>query len=411
LPAPHRSEDRLAAAEGVIVVGAGPVGLVTALALAQRGIGVTVLEAEPALTRDLRAGSFHPPTLEMLAPLGITERLLALGIKVPRWQLRDRHAGLVAEWDLALLEGDTPYPYRLHVEQYKLTPIAHELLSAAGGEVRFATRFLDASQDAAGVIARIETADGVEERRAAWLIGADGGRSKVRKTIGVEFEGFTWPERFLVTSTPYDLAPHGFAMNAYVADPDEWAAVFKMPGDGPPGLWRIAFPIPEAVSDEAALSAAFVEQRLQGFLARPARYDVSYKSIYKVHQRVAADFRRGRILLAGDAAHVNNPLGAMGLNSGIHDAANLAPKLAAVIKDGADPTLLDRYVRQRRQTNIDYIQAQSIRNKCLLEERDPKIRAERLDEARRTAADPKRAYEFLLNSSMIASVRRAETIQ
>jgi 3-(3-hydroxy-phenyl)propionate hydroxylase len=393
----------------VIVVGAGPVGLVVALALAQRGIAVTVVEAEPALTRDLRAGSFHPPTLEMLAPLGITERLLAIGIKVPRWQLRDRLAGIVAEWDLGLLRDETRHPYRLHIEQYKLTPIALELFAALGGEVRFATRFIDARQDESEVV--VAAGDGEEELRAGWLVGADGGRSAVRKAMGVAFEGFTWPERFLVTSTRYDLAAHGFAPNAYVADPDEWAAVFKMPGDGPPGLWRIAFPIAEGIADETALSEAFVEKRLQGFLARPDRYDVPYKGIYKVHQRVAADFRRGRMLLAGDAAHVNNPLGAMGLNSGIHDAANLAPKLAAVIKDGAEVALLDRYTRQRRQTNIDYIQAQSIRNKRLLEERDPRVRAERLDEMRAIAADPERAYQFLLNSSMIASVRRAEAIE
>jgi 3-(3-hydroxy-phenyl)propionate hydroxylase len=400
----------MAARGPVIVVGAGPAGLTVALSLTLQGVPVIVLESEPELPRDLRAGSFHPPTVEMLGPLGVAEDFLALGIKVPRWQIRDRRE-VVVEWDLGLIADATPYPFRLHVEQYKLTPLLHRRLRSVGGaEPRFGHRFLDATQDADGVAARVETSGGVETLRGRYLVGADGGRSAVRHSMGVEFEGFTWPERFLVASTAYDLAPHGFTPNAYVTDPAEWAAIFKMPHEGPPGLWRILVPSDPDMPEEALLEASYVEERLQNFLPRAERYEIAYTSTYKVHQRVASDFRVGRMLLVGDAAHVNNPLGALGLNGALHAAVNLAEKLGPVWRGEAEETLLDRYVRQRRQANVEFVQAQSIRNKELLQERDPAVRAERLAELRRTAADRGRAREFLLRSSMIASVRRAAEI-
>ena len=400
----------MAAREPVIIVGAGPAGLTVALSLALQDVPVIVLESEPRLPRDLRAGSFHPPTVEMMGPLGIAEDFLALGIKVPRWQIRDRR-GVVAEWDLGLIADATPYPFRLHVEQYKLTPLLQRrLMDLGGADLRFGHAFLDATQDADGVTARVETAGGVASMRGRYLVGADGGRSAVRHTMGVAFEGFTWPERFLVASTPYDLAPHGFTPNAYVSDPVDWAAIFKMPHEGPPGLWRILVPTDPDLPEEALLEQSYVEARLQRFLPRPETYEVAYKSTYKVHQRVASEFRIGRMLLVGDAAHVNNPLGAFGLNGALHAAVNLGEKLAPVWRGDAEERLLDRYVRQRRQANIEFVQAQSIRNKELLEEREPAVRAERLQELRRIAADPMRAREFLLRSSMIASVRRAAEV-
>ena len=401
----------MATRDPVLIVGAGPAGLTAALSLALQDVPVLVLEAEPKLPRDLRAGSFHPPTIEMMGPLGVAEDFLALGIKVPRWQIRDRR-DVIVEWDLGLLADETPYPFRLHVEQYKLTPLLYRRLQQIGGsEVRFSHTFLDATQDANGVVARVQTPDGIETFRGRYLVGADGGRSAVRHTMGVAFEGFTWPERFLVTSTYYDLAPHGFTPNAYITDPVDWSAIFKMPHEGPPGLWRILFPTDPEIPEEVVMAADNVERLLQNFLPRTEPYAVEYKSTYRVHQRVASDFRVGRMLVVGDAAHVNNPLGAFGLNGSVHAAVNLAEKLGPVWRGEAAETLLDRYVRQRRQANIEFVQAQSIRNKQLLDERDPALRAQRLDEIRRTGADPALAKQFLLRSSMIASVRRAAEIE
>jgi 3-(3-hydroxy-phenyl)propionate hydroxylase len=397
----------------VLVVGAGPVGLITALGLASKGVPVTVIERESALTQDLRAGSFHPPTMEMMAPLGITERFLKIGIQVPRWQIRDRDTGVVAEFDLGLLSDITPYPYRFHCEQFKLTPIAYDLLRQYPHvAVRFSTGFESAVQTNDKVIATVTTPGGSETIEAAWLVGADGGRSNVRKTMEVDFPGHTWPDRFLVTGTRYDLAPHGYTPNAYIADPECFSAIFQMPYDRPPGLWRVLFSITDPnISDETLMAPDNVERLMQGLVQRNERYDIVHTGIYKVHQRVATTFRKGRMLLAGDAAHVNNPLGAMGLNGGIHDACNLYPKLAAVFNGEAGEALLDRYVRQRHAVQVEFVQELSTRNKKLLEERDPDVRAESLDQLRRIGADPKLAREYLIKSSMIASVRRAELIE
>jgi 3-(3-hydroxy-phenyl)propionate hydroxylase len=391
----------------VLVVGAGPVGLTVALSLAHQSVPVQVIESEPGLTVDQRAGSFHPPTLEMLEPLGVTAEMQRIGIKVPHWQVRDRKQGVIVEWDLGLIADHTPYPYRFHLEQHRLTPILfHRLHAYRHASVRFSTQFTEAMQDGESVT--VQTSSGIV--KTPWLIACDGGRSVIRKGLGIEFEGFTWPERFIVISTIEDFAAHGFTSNAYVADPKEWAAVFHMPHDRPSGLWRLAFPVHPDENEQAVLVDEAVEARMQRFVARPEPYEVPYKGIYRVHQRVARQWRVGRILLAGDAAHLNNPLGAFGLNGGLHDAIMLADYLGKVWRREAGEELLDRYVRQRRTANVEFVQSQSIANKRMLEEADPAARERNFDELRRTAADREAARDFLLKSSMIWSVQRASEI-
>lgn len=395
----------------VIVVGAGPVGLLTALALARRDVPVLVLEAEPGLTKDLRAGTYHPPSLEMMAPYGITGEMLKTAIRVPRWQIRDKREGVVVEWDVSLISDLTPYPYRLHLEQHRLTPMIHsKLKECANAEVRFSHEVTGFTQDAGKVTVTARTPGGEAHIEASWLVGADGGRSTVRKSMGVAFDGYTWPERFVVASTSYDFAPHGYTMNAYVADPVEWSAMFKMPGDGPPGMWRVLWPIPPEEDEAAALSEESIERHLQHFQPKAGRYPIQYRSLYKVHQRVAGDFRAGRALLAGDAAHLNNPIGAFGLNGGIHDAINLADKLARVCRGEGGEELLDLYVRQRRTVNLEYVQEYSVRNLRRLAARSEEERRRNFDELRRAASTAEGTREFLLISSMIASVRRANAI-
>jgi 3-(3-hydroxy-phenyl)propionate hydroxylase len=395
----------------VVVAGAGPTGLMCALALARRGVPVVVCEAEANLTHDLRAGSFHPPTQEMMAPYGITARMHEHGLQVRRWQIRSRRDGLVAEFDLGVLADITPYPYRLHLEQHRLTPIQLDILrNEALAEVHFNHRITGFEEKERSVLVRFESEGIPGKLEASWLVGADGGRSTIRKRLPVEFEGFTWPEQFLVVSTPYDFARHGFTMNAYIADPVEWAAIFKMPDAGPPGLWRLAFPCDPGLPDDALLDPPSVQKRMQGFLSINSDYEIRNQSIYRVHQRVANEWRCGRVLLAGDAAHLNNPLGGFGLNSGVHDAVNLADKLAKVWRGEAGEELLDLYVRQRRAATIEQVQAMSIRNKRLLEERDPEVQRKRMEELVAIAADPQRARAHLLESSMISGLKKSEAI-
>ncbi len=396
----------------VVIAGAGPTGLMCALALTRQGIPVVLFEAEPTLTRDLRAGSFHPPTLEMMASYGITARMLEIGINVRYWQIRNKPGDLVAQFDLNLLADETPYPFRLHLEQHRLTPIQLDILKAEGvAEIKFGHRVIGFTQNNDGVAVTVESDNGVRTVEGSWLIGADGGRSVVRKETGFEFEGFTWPEIFVVVSTPYDFGARGFARNTYIADPVEFGAMFKLPDEGPPGLWRLAYPANPEESDEALVAPDRVEAALQRFAAKPDPYEVRYKSTYRVHQRVAQDFRAGRVLLAGDSAHLNNPLGGFGLNSGIHDAVNLCDKLGRLWRGEGGPELLDLYSRQRRAATIEQVQAMSIRNKRMMEERDPAVQRARLEEMIAVTADPVRAKEHLLNTSMISGLRRAERVQ
>jgi 3-(3-hydroxy-phenyl)propionate hydroxylase len=396
----------------VVVAGAGPTGLLCAIALARQGVPVVVCEAEASLAHDLRAGSYHPPTQEMMAEYGITQRMHEHGIKVRRWQIRERRSDLVAEFDLGVLADETPYPYRLHLEQHRLTPIQLDVLRREpSAQVHFGHRVTGFEQQGDTLRVKVES-DGIPGTfEASWLIGADGGRSTIRKRLPVEFEGFTWPEQFLVASTPYDFSRHGFALNAYIADPTEWSALFKMPDAGPPGVWRVVFPCETSMPDDALLDDRHVQARMQGFLSRSGPYEIRHKVIYRVHQRVASEWRVGRVLLAGDAAHLNNPLGAFGLNSGIHDAVNLAEKLGRVWRGEGEDGLLDAYVRQRRAATVEAVQAMSIRNKRLLEERDPKVQRARMQELVEIAGDPARARAHLLDTSMISGLRRSREIQ
>ena len=233
----------------------------------------------------------------------------------------------------------------------------------------------------------------------------------MRRRSGIKFAGFTWPERFIVLTTPYDFeAERGYCYRSYFADPGAWCNCFKVSADGPPGLWRTVYPTDPAQSEQDILSDAGVQARMQSFFPSPKPFEIVHRNLYVTHQRVAETFRKGRVLLAGDAAHVNNPIGGMGLNGGIQDAVNLSDKLVRVLLDAASERLLDLYDLQRRTVAIEFVQEQSIANKKRLEARDPKTRQRNLEELCETAADPERARQFLLRSSMIASQRRAEEI-
>ena len=214
----------------------------------------------------------------------------------------------------------------------------------------------------------------------------------VRKSQDIGFEGFTWPERFLVIMTTFDFEPLGFAFSRYTMDPVEWAATFKVPGEDGRGVWRCVFPTRPEEAEHELLDFARAADRLDAFVPSSRGAEVSHTNLYAVHQRVATTYRRGRVLLADDAAHVNNPLGGMGLNFGLHDAHGLAQRLAKIWQGAAPDALLDQYDRQRRAVAEQYLQGQTIANKQLLEEReapgDPRANGEApaAHAARRAAA-------------------------
>jgi 3-(3-hydroxy-phenyl)propionate hydroxylase len=349
----------------------------------------------------------------MLDELGVTEKIIPLGLISSAYRFHDRVShSVVAEFDLALMQDEFRFPFVLQYEQYKLTAsIAAEYANASDFDVRFSHAVTGLAETADGVDIEVRSPSGVERIRADYVVGCDGGRSTVRKLAGIEFEGFTYPERFIKIATSFDFgkANPKVAFRNYFSDPNEWCNLFKVQGKRPPGLWRAIMPIQADETDDIALSPERIEARLQKFFPNSGRYEIEYVNVYGAHQCVAATFRKGRVLLAGDAAHVNNPIGGMGMNGGIHDGINLADKLARVIHGESDE-LLDLYSRQRRHAAVKYVQAQTIANKRLMEERDPAIRKRNFDELRRTAENPDTAKAYMRRAALADSLRDAAAV-
>jgi 3-(3-hydroxy-phenyl)propionate hydroxylase len=398
----------------VVVIGAGPVGLCLALRLAQQEIPVAVVEAlgeDNFLEQVPRAGTNHPATLELFDAIGLYAKLEPRGIVAPLFHYWDRHENrLIAEFDHAHLRDDTRFPYVLQCERIK---IVEEALALARAhpliDVRLSTTFTSFTQGADGVTAHVTNQDGEDETIVgAYLVSGEGARSIVRKDLGIEFEGFTYSDRTLNIEVAYDFRRHGYTERNYISDPDEWSNLFHW--KGPPDRWRVHFPTAPDDDEEAICRPDALQARLQRFLPTGRDFDIVGSNLYTVHQRVAKKFRVGRAILAGDSAHVNSPIGAMGMNSGVHDAFNLADKLVGILRGALPEGELDRYERQRRHVALQHTQQQTIRNKKLLAERDPAVRARNHAELRRTAEDPKLARAFLLRSSLIESLREAEAI-
>ena len=392
----------------VIVAGAGPVGCICALHLALNGISVMVLEGEADLPVDLRASTFHPPTLDMLNHVGLAEPLIEIGLKVPNYQYRMRGSDLVANFDLGLLASDTGHPYRLQVEQFRLTRIARDALEALPGvDFRLAHKVTAVRQDRDCVHVDVDTTEGACTFEAPLVIGADGASSAVRTSAGITFDGFTYPEKFLFASTPYPLEQHfrDLSWVAYFSDPAEWCLLLRCND-----LWRVLMPTDVEVDDAGDLSDAFFQERLRGLVPDERHFDLRHTTLYRVHQRVAATYRSGRVLLAGDAAHINNPLGGMGMNGGIHDAVNLAEKIVAIAKGEAGEEALDLYDRQRRTICTRFVQEHTMANKKNMELADPGEQLAQQRALMEIAADTNQARAFLLRTSMIESVRESYEI-
>jgi 3-(3-hydroxy-phenyl)propionate hydroxylase len=390
--------------ERVLIAGAGPVGLVAAAHLARAGVPVTVFEQGPRLSEESRASTFHPPTLDMLHALGAAEPLLAQGLKAPAFQYRTKKRGLLAQFDFAAIADATAHPYRVQCEQSKLTRILYEQMrDHPNFELQFGSAVTGATQDEVGVEVTIDRAGRSEKRSGRYLIGADGASSMVRRALGIEFEGFTWPDRLLVVSTPFDFHSviPGLTSVNYVADPERWYFLLQIPG-----LWRVMFLVNEDASDERVQTREFAQSLMAGIIPGISNYEIDHITLYKVHQRVAKTFKLGHAFLVGDAAHINNPLGGMGMNGGIHDAVNLAARLAKVWNGEAPEAELERFDKQRRLVTLETIQKTTIQNKKNLESPGDEFRKS----LQEIAADPARTRDYLMRVSMIASLHRAEEL-
>ncbi|TDD72805.1 FAD-dependent monooxygenase [Actinomadura darangshiensis] len=401
--------------EHIIVAGAGPVGAVAALAAAQRGFRVTVVEANAGIETDNapRAATFHPSTLELVDEIGIIDEFVSAGLVCRYFDFWDKTTGtLVARMDHDTLRDDTPFPFVVQTEQHKLVRIVLERLRRMPEvDIRLGWSVDSIEQDADRVTVRIGRDAETEVLTGAWLFGCDGGRSTVRKALDIEFEGYTWPERFAVLTTLHDFeAEMGCSYRAYFADPDQWVNLFKVAGDDMRGRWRVVFAARPDQTDEDALGDGHAAKVMSAVHPSAGTRSLVHRNIYNVHQRVAAAFRAGRVFLAGDAAHVNNPIGGLGLNCGVHDALELVHTVDEVAAGLSGAPLLDRYERRRRPINIEFVQQQTVDNKRRLEEKDPAKRRERLDDLARISNDKEAQRAFLRRTSLLDAVVRAQEI-
>ncbi len=392
----------------VLVAGGGPVGAVAAYRLALMGIDVILLESRADCPEDMRASTFHPPSLDMMAELGVLDDLLAQGLKAPLYQYRNRRSGNVIQLDMGEIADVTAHPYRLQCEQYKLARLLTGRLDAhPHGTMLFNRQVLHIDQDGDGVTVQVESPMAIETYRCDYLIGADGANSTIRKWLGVGFDGFTYPERFLTLSTAYPVEEHfrNLANVNYMADAQEWCVLLRVPS-----LWRVLVPAGADEADATLVSDAKKNQVFTGLIGKGDEIETYHRTVYRVHQRVAETFRQGRVLLAGDAAHLNNPLGGFGMNSGIHDAWNLTGKLRAVLQEKADPALLDRYDRQRRTIASEFVQTQTIQNKAAMESDGDATKTAQEEKLEALLRDDERRRDYMLRQAMILSLRREAEI-
>jgi 3-(3-hydroxy-phenyl)propionate hydroxylase len=392
----------------VIIAGAGPAGVVAALHLAQSGISVLLLESGATVAQDLRASTLHPPTLDYLRDLGLSDQLHAQGLRSPEYAYFNRRTGAQIRFDMSELADITDHPYRLQCEQWKLTNIGCQMLAdLPHAELRFSRRVLSYEQDADGVTVHIEAPMAIEHVRGKFLIGCDGANSIVRKWMGVEFDGFTYEEKFLCLSTqmPVERGLGDICNVNYMADPEEWLVLLRAPT-----AWRVLVPASATATDAELLSDKRKDQVFARLLGTDEQIETSHRTIYRMHQRVARRYVDGRVVLVGDAAHLNNPLGGFGMNAALHDVRNLVGKLIPILRGEGDASLLDLYERQRRTVMQEFIQAQSIRNKQAMEmTADGQMEAnERLLQS--IVADPAKRRDYLLRQSMYTAVAREQEI-
>jgi 2-polyprenyl-6-methoxyphenol hydroxylase-like FAD-dependent oxidoreductase len=374
----------------IVIAGAGPVGLALALALTRRGIAVRVLEKREALSAASRASTFHPPTLDALDQLGVLAPLLPEGVRVDRILWRQVETGAAAGIDLGILGAETGFPFRWHREQQDVTPAL--LAALPPGCVRFGAGVTALSQDDAGVTLR--AADG-STHRARYAVGCDGASGALRGLAGIGVEGNDYAHRVLRILTPHDLREDvpGLDGLGYLYDATGSCSLLRMPE-----VWRLIFRVPPEMSDADAMEEAHARGRIARFLPGLQGLEVAGRDVYGVKRAMATAYRAGRVLLAGDAAHLTNTRGGMNMNAGIHDAMTLAATLDLVLGGEPGPLLQDWAEARLR-----------VVREALLPRSEGRVAADPAAEVARMAAlTPDQALVWAREASMLDMARVGE---
>jgi len=392
----------------VTIIGAGPSGLTLAWWLVEQGVSVTVLEREIAIPRDMRASTFHPATLDLLTDSGLATELIERGTVVPQWQYLIHESGERVVFDMAHLSEMTAHPFRLQCEQFQLTELlAEKLANQPLCELRLGATLQSVIPGESQVTVQYQSAGEDSVNVCDWLIAADGASSQVRKSLGLHFDGQTFPKTSitLVLEYPFeDDIPNLLGVN-YVWLPDRHYSLMRLRN-----TWRLTYSPEQDQDIESALSDAVAQTHIARVSPRASGAAILTRNYYTLHQRCLARFCHGRTLFIGDAAHLNSPAGGMGMNSGIHDARSLADHLVPVI-NGDDPSLLERYDRRRRTIAQEEVQRLSARNYARHRETEASKRMLIWNELQEIVSDPVKHRDFLLDAAMIRSRQREKTIE
>ena len=392
----------------VIIIGAGPVGTFVAYCLAEYGIETILLESETSCETDMRASTFHPSTLKYLDNLNLANELIDKGLKAPIFQYRIRATDEILEFNLEELSDVLDFPFRLQCEQYKFARmLADKLDNHKYSSVMFNRELISFSDAGNKVKLKVDHKGIGEDYECDYLIGADGANSIVRRNLGIEFGGFTYKEKFFTLSTEKPLENYFSDLSYvnYVSDPDEWFVMLKAPS-----AWRILVPVDENLDDDLIRSDDYVRNIFKRALNSDDQIETIHRTIYRVHQRVVDTMRSGRVILAGDSAHLNNPLGGFGMNGGLHDAWNLAKQLDEIINHNKNEELLDLYDRQRRTVMNEFIQKQTIRNKKMIEETGDDKYSSEWNRMRNIHQNDTERREYMFRQTMAQSLLREAEI-
>lgn len=328
----------------VLIVGAGPTGLTAGAVLHDLGVRTLVIDRADGPSEQSKALAVQARTLELFERLGIADQAVQRGQPIG-WLRLIRDGRQVASLPLSTIgRGLTAYPYVLSLEQSVTEALMTTALHGRGGQIRWRHQLTALAPDAAGATARIHAEGREHVVRADWVVGADGASSIVRKASGQAFEGGTYEQTFLLADLQLDsdLPRDGVAIDLRNAGV---VALFPLPGDD--RRHRVIATVPSGVDPDTLddVGSARLIAALASYPIAPE--PLAWTSVYRLHHRRAGDFRRGRLLLAGDAAHVHSPVGGQGMNTGIGDAYNLAWKLARVVRGVARDRLMDTYAAER----------------------------------------------------------------